>query len=388
MTPPWRQALLGRLPRLRPYQWIQPALATMLLALTAIGHIQQPVPVPALLLDVGMCLLAMVGGRGAIAACSAMVVLTTAYFLVSPDTPTGGELALPIQVLGLALAEKTRASLLFAAVFGVEVLANTVRMGRGPEEVVLAALFWVFMFGAAYLIGNSYALVRRAGEMRAHASLLADRASTARELHDTVAHSLTLLNMRAQRVQMRGRVEPEDLEFFAAASAQSVRELRAIMSLLRTDAGMWDADDQWQLPTLPDVVDEAGTRLRKHGIGVTITTDGDLTIVPGPLARVLDKVAREAVNNIIKHAPQGSAATILVGVEAGEVQLAFVNAISSRARLERPASGESLGLVGMRERLAAIDGSLVSRRSGSQWLTQVTVPLGLGAEETLEGMSA
>ena len=66
--------------------------------------------------------------------------------------------------------------------------------------------------------------------------MLSDRLATARDLHDTVAHTLSLISLRAQRAELREEATPEDLRFFAEASAQSVQELRAIMSLLRSEA--------------------------------------------------------------------------------------------------------------------------------------------------------
>lgn len=88
---------------------------------------------------------------------------------------------------------------------------------------------------AAWWVGNLFAQAQRSHEESARLAVLADRLDTARDLHDTVAHTLSLLSWRAQRAQLRGQAEPEDLDFFVRASAQSVQELRALMTLLRTD---------------------------------------------------------------------------------------------------------------------------------------------------------
>ncbi len=370
--------------RIRLFELVEPALAALLLVLAVAGHLSQGSPPLAWAMDVATCVVAAFSYRWPLHVALTLLALALCYAFAPTDVATVGELALLIPILGFGLRGERRLGSIFGLLYLAAVSLDTFRNPRQPTFTWLTVLFWACAFVAAWVIGTAFALVRENQRVQERNAVLADRVSTARDLHDTVAHSLAVMSMRAQRAQLRGRVEPSDLDFFVNASAQSVRELRAIMSVLRSeDAG--PETEQWRLPTLPDVIDEATERLRRHGFGVSVTSDGDLQALPGTLARVLGKVSREAVNNIIKHGVPGSACSILVEVGSQDVELGFLNPLPAQTGHDSPPDLEPLGLAGMRERVAAVGGVLVAQPSGGQWLTRVTMPFGLGISVESEG---
>lgn len=376
----------GRTPTQRlvsgvPVGVVEPLLGALLLVLVSASHAVAATPWAAVALDTASCLIAALTGRWPRLAGGALVVVSAAYLLLPPGAATLGQLAFLIPVLGLGIRGERRLRAILAGLYLAAAVADAVRQSVAQRSSVAGVILLAAGLLAAWWVGNLFAQAQRSHEESARLAVLADRLDTARDLHDTVAHTLSLLSWRAQRAQLRGQAEPEDLDFFVRASAQSVQELRALMTLLRTDEATSVPATTWRLPQLTDVLDQAEARLRREGFPVTVTAEGDLASVPGGLAATLEKVSREAVNNIVKHGMPGAPCRLLVSVDDREVDLAFLNAVSHHPGAARPGAHPALGVTGMSERVAAVGGTLISRRTGNEWLTQVTLPLGVSVTD-------
>lgn len=215
-------------------------------------------------------------------------------------------------------------------------------------------------------------LSRQREESRHHIEEL--RLELARELHDTVAQSLSHAAMRAW-MAAEGPGVPDstrqELARIAEDCASSAADLRQMLSTLRAggssitpDLGpLADAD------TLAATVEEQAQRLRDHGLAVT--TDVRLGVVSTARSATLAKVVREVANNILKHAPPGSECSLTLHEEDAVLHGVFVNRAPDK-RVGRV----GLGLVGIEERLRLLNGTAEVSMADGLWRTHVTLPTG------------
>jgi signal transduction histidine kinase len=191
---------------------------------------------------------------------------------------------------------------------------------------------------------------RAAGELTARA-VTDERLRIARDMHDTVAHSLSMIAMKASVARHVAAVRPEEslkaLEVIETASREALIEMRRAVGLLRADhdpAVPSGSDDD--LRALADRAEQAGVR-------VALTLTGEAT-PPAGVRLVVYRVVQEALTNVVRHA---RAAGCAVSVEAG-AESVTVRVVDDGAAA--PSGEEGHGLHGMRERVAAYGGSLLA----------------------------
>lgn len=200
------------------------------------------------------------------------------------------------------------------------------------------------------------------------------RLELARELHDTVAQSLSHAAMRAwMAAEDPGIPEStrQELAHIAEDCASSAGDLRQLLSTLRagdssTTPGHGPLADA---NTLANSVEEHAVRLREQGL--VVHTDVRLGVVSAARSTTLAKVVREASNNIAKHAPPGSECFLSLYEDDGMLHGEFVN--------EAPAKKvgrKGLGLIGIQERLRLLNGTAGVEVADGQWRTHVTLPTG------------
>ncbi len=256
-----------------------------------------------------------------------------------------------------------------AAVVTVQVVHNGLP-GNGQAPVI--ELFGTFFIVA--LAAWSLGLVRRAQmvyvgtleeraaraeaerEERAQRAVLDERARIAREMHDVIAHSLAVIVSQAQGGQYAVRSDPsraaEVLETIARAGREALADTRGLLDVLRPEissaAHTWDP--QPTLRELPEMLD----RVRASGLEVDFSEHG--TSFPlGPSAElVLYRLVQEALTNTLKHA--GTDVAAVVRFDWSEDGLALVVSDDGCGPLR--SDGKGHGLIGMRERLALIGGSV------------------------------
>jgi signal transduction histidine kinase len=193
---------------------------------------------------------------------------------------------------------------------------------------------------------------------RARRAALEERTRIARELHDVVAHHLSLIAIKAESAPYRlGELaEPVDAEFgsLGEVAREALTEMRRLLGVLRQDEPATLAP-QPQLADLPVLVDTA----RQAGVDIELWVPDGLGAVPAGVGVCAYRIVQESLSNASQHAP-GAAVTVSVDRSARAVQLRVANgpaaaAIrSERARECRPGHG----LTGMRERVELLGGSL------------------------------
>jgi signal transduction histidine kinase len=254
------------------------------------------------------------------------------------------------------------------------------RAGLGPLDPVLAAVLYYLLvnlvfFLAAYVFGNQawesarrrHRLVVQTEELRrsqaenARQAVLAERVRIARDLHDVIAHHVSVMGVQASAAR---RVLDSDpavasgaLGAVESTARTAIEELSGLLGVLRAESEQSGstgpaADTHPSMPGLDQIarlVDET----RATGLRVTYARYGDPRPVPDALALTAYRVVQEALTNTVKHA---GATTADVRIRYLEQSLELE--INDDGRGSGAAPGAGLGLVGMRERIAVHGGDL------------------------------
>ena len=215
--------------------------------------------------------------------------------------------------------------------------------------------------------------VNLVSQLRAAQAGLAERAKAeernriARELHDVIAHTLTVMLLHVSSARLA--VE-HDLADAARALAEAERLGRASLAEVRLTVGMLHHDgDTGQTAPLPGLDDLSAlvARFRSAGADVALTIDGDTGRLPATTGLAVYRIVQEALTNAVKHAP-GSPTAVRLAVDADAVRLAVDSAAE-------PGGGTGVGVFSMRERAESLGGSCRAGPGGRGWLVQATLPL-------------
>ncbi|GAA1558835.1 sensor histidine kinase [Kribbella lupini] len=184
---------------------------------------------------------------------------------------------------------------------------------------------------------------------RAERALWQERARIARELHDVVAHHLSVVVVRADSAPHRLQALPEEVRTEFAGIAEEARssltEMRRVLRLLRAEPG--ELEPQPGLEDLPDLVERA------RQAGASIELEATAVEVDAAVALTAYRVVQEGISNAVRHAP-GAAITVTVRRVEDELRVTVSNT-SSQAPEK---SGAGQGLLGMRERVSLVDGTV------------------------------
>lgn len=181
-----------------------------------------------------------------------------------------------------------------------------------------------------------------------------ERTRIARELHDIVAHQVTLMTVQAGAAKTVAADDPEAalraMQAVETTGRQALGELRHLLGVLRPDAERNGLGPQPGLADVPGLVDQ----FREAGLPVTLTIDG----VPAEVSTGVDvsayRIVQEALTNVLKHAGPSARTEVRLGGDDGAVLIEVLDAGSGASAL--PGSGH--GIVGMRERATLLGGSL------------------------------
>ena len=188
-----------------------------------------------------------------------------------------------------------------------------------------------------------------------------ERLRIARELHDSLTHSISVIQVQAgvavHLARKRGEDVPPALMAIEEAGADAVRELRATLGVLRSEDG-----DGSGLSQLDGLV----ARARAAGLPVTVTVTGAKRPLPPEVDQAAYRIVQEALTNVSRHAGAATASvylhyeadTLLVQVDDDGKGTVFSTGTSTGISVGTRPSGPGLGLVGMRERVSALGGRL------------------------------
>jgi signal transduction histidine kinase len=222
---------------------------------------------------------------------------------------------------------------------------------------------------ATLLIRHEFVLVER---LRAAQADLAERSRTeersriARELHDVIAHSLTVSLLHVTSARLAVDHEPADASRALAEAErlgrQALTEVRATMGLLREDGAGGVAPPVPGFGQLPELVGD----YRGAGAQVRLAVDGDPSALPETVGSTVYRIVQEALANAAKHAT-GTPVTVAVTVADEDVTVLVDSA-------GPPGHGSGMGLINMAERAGALGGSCTAGPGGHGWLVTATLP--------------
>ncbi|MYW04251.1 sensor histidine kinase [Streptomyces sp. SID3343] len=301
-------------------------------------------------------------------------VASQVFFLAAggPDGP----ILMPTMVALYTLAARgqIRRSVWLAS--GVAITHTVMRIGLTPESILSPEKFlagiWMYLpvaIGEAVRAKRAYwtevqARLARAEHERedeARRRVTAERMRIARELHDVVAHSIAMINIQAgvaaHVIDKDVPQAKEALIHIKVASRDALSELRTTLGVLRQDG---DSD----VPTEPtpgvDGVEALVASYRNAGLPVSLEESGETRTPPAPVGLALYRIVQESLTNAMKHGGDGASAIVRVvyGERSVEVDVVDDGRGTPVPRQGRAADGTGHGLLGMRERAAAVGGSL------------------------------
>ncbi|WP_183091304.1 sensor histidine kinase [Streptomyces radicis] len=254
------------------------------------------------------------------------------------------------------------AVLLCLPVLGVAAAVLTSN-GFPPVHVLTVIAAAVTTGGACYFLGwlaFRYREMLRAASWEKRAALVEERLRFARDLHDILGHSLSVIALQSELASRLVGSDPEH----ARGALKSVADLsrRSIADVREVVVG-------YRMPPLAAEIDEVAAVLRAAGVAaeVSVPREG----VPQPVEQALGWVAREATTNILRHSDAGRC-LIRLSTEGGRVLFEVRNDGAGRGSRE----GGS-GLVGLRSRVEAVGGTLTWGHDDGSWYgVRADIPLG------------
>jgi signal transduction histidine kinase len=202
-----------------------------------------------------------------------------------------------------------------------------------------------------------------------------ERARIARELHDVVAHGMSLIQVQASTAQYRVPGLPDDAvrEFdeIAQTARTGLAEMRRLLGVLRTDDHVADLAPQQGLHDIPALVET----VRRAGAEVEATYPATPRAVPDTVGIAAFRIVQEALSNAVRHAP-GAAITLTMDADADAVRIRVRNAPSSPVATAAPPAARGHGLVGMTERAALVGGSVdAAADADGGWTVTAVLPV-------------
>jgi signal transduction histidine kinase len=200
-----------------------------------------------------------------------------------------------------------------------------------------------------------------------------ERARIAREMHDVLAHRITLVSMQAGALAFRDDLDSdrlrEGLRQIQGQANDALHELRDVLGVLREDdPGPPTARPQ---PTYDDIA-ALGDEARTLGLDVDWTDAVDTTTtVPPATGRTVYRIVQEGITNVRKHAPGSEVSIRSTGDPHAGITVVLANPIGDRASA---APGSGLGLVGLRERTELRGGWLDQRTEGATFVLEAWLP--------------
>jgi signal transduction histidine kinase len=253
--------------------------------------------------------------------------------------------------------------------------------GDGESWNVSGVLFFAFWVGGPFLAGMAMRvrrererLLARERDERARLAVADERARIARELHDVVAHAISVIVLQARGARASLVVDRDEareaVDAIERTASQALAEMRRLLAVLRMD------DDATLAPQASlDQLDALAGEVRGAGLPVDVRVEGR----PRPLAPGLDasayRIAQEALTNALKHAGRARATVVVrYGPDAVELEVADDGAGAANG------GDGGHGLIGMRERAALFGGTVAAGpRAGGGFVVRARLPTGEAA---------
>ncbi|UFU05511.1 sensor histidine kinase [Ruania halotolerans] len=289
-----------------------------------------------------------------------------------------------------------RRTALFSALFGCAIVTvwfldyNDFTSIFTPTALVGA--FAVFGLLAAMVLSSwALALVRRARvervetlaeraarleierDQQAQIATQAERARIAREMHDIVAHSLSVVIAQADGGRYAAAHDPQAathaLTTISETGRAALADMRKILGVLRSDSGAQTLAPQPETADLESLVEQ----VRETGLAVSLVRMGTARTLPPGAGLTVYRIVQESLTNILKHAGPDAHATVLVQWAAAHLALQIDDDGRGAAAIS---DGAGHGLLGMRERATMLGGTLTTGpRPGGGFRVRAEIPL-------------
>ncbi|WP_041451007.1 sensor histidine kinase [Hoyosella subflava] len=274
---------------------------------------------------------------------------------------------------------------LFAAGLVVDTALKVDLLGY---DMPASAFFLILFYSIAWLTAEVLAVRHRYHEeiaarlaiaesdrdRLAEDAVAAERTRIARELHDVVAHAVSVMIVQAEGATYAIKNNPELAEramgTVASTGRQALAELRRTLALLRTEQ-------------VPDEMPEYGTAglartaqlMRDAGLPVELELTGDLDALGPAVGLGIHRLVQESLTNVLRHAGEGARARVQVRRIDGVVDVTISDFGGNGESRTGRDIGSGKGLVGMRERVAVLGGTLeTGRRPGEGWRVHAQLP--------------
>ncbi|MGW7380621.1 sensor histidine kinase [Streptomyces sp. NPDC054794] len=299
----------------------------------------------------------------------AMIVLQVVSLVATPREPVGLDVGVVVLLLVYALPrwgsgrEIVLGGAVVLAAFGLS--AVTDRTPAGEQVVGFAFLLLPAVIGASVRF-RATARERQLERVRSR-----EREQLARELHDTVAHHVSAMVIRAQAGRVVAGTDPaaavEALEGVEEEGARTLEEMRAMVAALRDARAGAELTPPAGVADLERLVRAPGGRLR-----VDLGLDGELIALPPAVDAAVYRIVQESVTNAMRHAVNATEVVVRV---TGEPRRIRVTVRDDGQRAGRVRDG--YGLAGLRERAALLGGQLRAGPGADQgWLVEAELPRG------------
>lgn len=210
-------------------------------------------------------------------------------------------------------------------------------------------------------------------EVKAADAVRSERQRIARELHDVVAHQMTVATVQTAAARKLLRSDPRRAEESLAAAEQAghegLTEMRRLLGVLRTDDGAERAP-QPGLERLPELIEQ----LQEAGIPIEIRIDGSPQPLPAGVDLNAYRIIQESLTNTLRHAGPSATAAVSLRYEPDALSIEVTD--TGRGVTAVGTEGAGHGIIGMRERVALLDGTLTAGpQRGGGFRVEAVLPL-------------
>ncbi len=304
----------------------------------------------------------------------------TAVMLFDTSTPIHADFApawLVLMVLSIATLSTIAGGLLAATSAAALLLAASALHRLDAVALYLGFVAAGWLLG--YLMRTQRLLLTeqiQAQEALAQHAAADERRRIAREVHDVIAHSLsvTLLHVTGAR---RALQQDRDVDDAVEALQQAERLGRQAMADIRRTVGLLDNSPTKSAPAAPEPgIDDIAALVedfQRAGLAVTLSIDGSTQHVSAAVGHALYRITQESLTNVAKHASD-SKSTVTLAVSAASAKLAVNNRLPA-AVAATPSSPEGRGLRGMRQRVELLGGVIDVGPTRDGWSVCAEIPL-------------
>ncbi|RCW47128.1 signal transduction histidine kinase [Halopolyspora algeriensis] len=326
---------------------------------------------------------------------SCVVLLGLFVHLLTHDLPDlhTGHLSLAIVLYTLvAYVGRKAAALHAAAVLGLWAAGA---LAQSPEPGDLVPGLGLFLLQQGLQLAFCWVLGEFAGARRAYQAevehrlrslefeqdqqariaVAEERNRIAREIHDILAHSVSVMVAQADGAAYAVRSKPElaerAVQSIGTTGREALTELRSLLRVLRDEK---DVEDERSPQPTASGVRELVDRVRGLELPVTLEIEGELDELPRGLGLGVYRIVQESLTNVLKHAGWKAAASVRIGHDGQQVTIEVTDT-GAKGVLPPLASGGN-GVIGMRERATAYGGSLqAGPGSSGGWRVHATIPV-------------